>query len=46
MAPKKPKVKKSIKKRVKKKVVEPAKSVIERTIRKHPTLKQVQKEVC
>ena len=42
MAPKKPKVKKSIKRRVKKKVAEPAKSVIERTIRKHPMLRQVQ----
>jgi len=46
MAPKKPKVKKSIKRRVKKKVAEPAKSVIERTIRKHPMLRQVQKEMC
>ena len=46
MALKKPKVKKSIKKRVKKNVIEPAKSVIERTIRKHPILRQVQKEVC
>ena len=46
MAPKKPKEKKSIKRRVKKKLIEPAKSVIERTIRKHPTLKRVQKEMC
>ena len=46
MAPKKPKVKKSIKRRVKKKLIEPAKGVIERTIRKHPMLKQVQKEMC
>ena len=46
MAPKKPKVKKSIKRRVKKKIAEPAKSVIERTIRKHPMLRQVQKEMC
>ena len=46
MAPKKPKVKKSIKRRMKKKLIEPAKSVIERTIRKHPMLKQGQKEVC
>ena len=45
MAPKKPKIKKSIKKRVKKKLIEPAKGVIERTIRKYPMLKQVQKEM-
>ena len=45
MAPKKPEVKKSIKRRVKK-VIEPVKGVIERTIRKHPMLKQVQKKVC
>ena len=46
MTPKKSKAKKSTKRRVKKKVVEPAKGVIERTIRKHPMLKRVQKEMC
>ena len=46
MAPKKSKVKKNVKRRVKKKVIEPVKGVIERTIRKHPMLKQVQKEMC
>ena len=46
MAPKKPKVKKSTKRRVKKKLIEPAKGIIERKIRKHPMLRQVQKEMC
>ena len=45
MAPKKPKFKKNIKKRVKK-VIEPAKGVIERTIREHPMLKRMQMEMC
>jgi len=46
MAPKKPKFKKNIKKRMKKKVIEPAKGVIERTIREHPMLKRMQMEIC